>query len=448
MRFRRRPRTPTSGAYDLPPAPPDGAVVDEPYTERVVQEEIPPAPPPPGRPGRDIWPWLLLLLVLVLGGLAALYFLTRDENEPARTNAPVVARKFVQSVVGLPQRTARTQLASRGFRSVVRPVPSSRPRGIVTGQRPRAGLRAPAGSAVLLVVSSGPAKVAVPDVLGLRAADAVKRVRAVGLQPSARGVFAAKPPGVVADQNPNGGAQATKGSRVLIEISKGRRRVVVPPVVDSDRTSAERTLRKAGFVPAVFVVPAEDPEGTVVAQSPRAGLRAVKGSKVRINVSDGSRGGDTGGGTGGGSTTGTTRTQPPAKVSVPDVVGLAQTSAQRRLQNAGLFANVFYVASAEPQGTVVAQNPSGGESVRSGSSVRINVSNGPNPKPARTVPDVVGDDQQTAETELRQAGFRVQVFDEPTDDPSQDGFVIDEQPAGGTKAPQGSLVTISVGRIQ
>jgi beta-lactam-binding protein with PASTA domain len=442
MRFRRRPQAPPSSAYDLPPEQQDEAAVDEPYAERVVQEEVSPPPPPPGRPGRDIWPWLLLLLVLVLGGLAALYFLTRDNDEPARTTAPVVARKFVPSVVGLPQRTARAQLGSRGFRSVVRPVPSVRPRGIVTGQRPRAGVRAPKGSAVILVVSSGPAKVAVPNVLGLRAREAVKRVSSAGLQPSLRSVFAAKPAGVVADQDPKGGAQATKGSKVLVEVSKGRRRVVVPEVVDTDRATAERMLREAGFVPAVFVVPAEDPKGTVVAQSPRAGLRAVKGSKVRINVSGGSPSGGTGGGS-----TGTTQTQPPAQVSVPNVVGLKQTSAQRKLQNAGLFPNVFYVASTEPQGTVVAQNPSRGTSVRNGTTVRINVSNGPNPKPLLTVPDVVGDDQQTAESELRQAGFRVQVFDEPTDDPSQDGFVIDEQPAGGTKAPQGSLVTISVGRI-
>jgi serine/threonine-protein kinase len=126
---------------------------------------------------------------------------------------------------------------------------------------------------------------------------------------------------------------------------------------------------------------------------------------------------------------------------------LSQTTAQRKLRNTGLVANVYYVASTEPQGTVVAQKPAGGVSVRRGTAVRINVSTGANPKPPRAIPDVVGEDEQTATSELRQAGFAVQVFDEPTTDASQDGFVVDEQPAGGTEAPQGSLVTISVGRL-
>ncbi len=33
----------------------------------------------------------------------------------------------------------------------------------------------------------------------------------------------------------------------------------------------------------------------------------------------------------------------------------------------------------------------------------------------------------------------------PPQDPSQSGIVVDEQPVGGTRAPQGSTVTIYVG---
>ena len=36
--------------------------------------------------------------------------------------------------------------------------------------------------------------------------------------------------------------------------------------------------------------------------------------------------------------------------------------------------------------------------------------------------------------------------DQPTTDESQDGVVVDEQPKGGTKAPDGSDVTVSIGR--
>jgi serine/threonine-protein kinase len=60
------------------------------------------------------------------------------------------------------------------------------------------------------------------------------------------------------------------------------------------------------------------------------------------------------------------------------------------------------------------------------------------------VPDVVGEDQQTATSDLQNAGFQVQVITVPPTDPSQSGNVVDEQPAGGTRAPRGSTVTIYV----
>ena len=61
------------------------------------------------------------------------------------------------------------------------------------------------------------------------------------------------------------------------------------------------------------------------------------------------------------------------------------------------------------------------------------------------VPNVVGQDQQTATNTLQNAGFQVQVIMVPPPDPSQSGLVVDEQPAGGTRAPDGSTVTIYVG---
>jgi serine/threonine-protein kinase len=79
--------------------------------------------------------------------------------------------------------------------------------------------------------------------------------------------------------------------------------------------------------------------------------------------------------------------------------------------------------------------------------VRLNVSSGPNPQPLKTVPNVVGQDQATATQTLQQAGFRVQVSPLDTTDASKDGIVIDEQPAGGSRAPGGALVTIYVGRF-
>jgi serine/threonine-protein kinase len=158
---------------------------------------------------------------------------------------------------------------------------------------------------------------------------------------------------------------------------------------------------------------------------------------VRINVSTGSQ-------AGGGTTSAGSTPAVPQAVKVPEVVGLQQAPAQRRLHAAGLGSRVRYVSSQQPAGKVVAQKPSAGTRIRKGSRVQLSVSIGPSTTTA-AVPDVVGQDQQSATSTLQGAGFQVQVIMVPPPDPSQSGTVIDEQPGGGTRAPEGSTVTIYVG---
>ena len=79
--------------------------------------------------------------------------------------------------------------------------------------------------------------------------------------------------------------------------------------------------------------------------------------------------------------------------------------------------------------------------------MQLVVSEGPNPQPATSVPDVVGQDQATAASNLRAAGFRVVVLNRPTTSQSKDGLVIDEQPRAGSSIPGGLQVTMFVGRL-
>ena len=48
---------------------------------------------------------------------------------------------------------------------------------------------------------------------------------------------------------------------------------------------------------------------------------------------------------------------------------------------------------------------------------------------------------------LESAGFKVSVQNQDVQDPGLDGIVLSQNPTGGTKAPQGSTVTITVGHI-
>lgn len=413
----------------------------------------PPPVPPPGPPleepppSRAIWPWLLLLLVLVLLGLGLLILVTHRDHH--KSTAPTT--KSVPAVVGLTKAAASARLTQLGFTVQTRLTPSARPKDVVIAQAPQAGATLSRGAVVALNVSNGPPKAGVPSVVGLKLSVAIARLRAAHLDSRQKIVFARSAPGTVVKQTPAPGAEVKKGAPVLLAVSKGPQRVTVPTVVGRKRDDAVATVRKAGLVAAVFSVPATEPQGVVVAQHPAAGLKAPKGSRVRLNVSQGppattpavtvTQTQTT--------TTGATSTPTapaPASATMPSLVGQKQLAAQRKLQSRGLRVRTVYVPSTKPRGTVVAQRPAPGTTVKRGTRVRINVSNGPTPQPAKAVPDVTGEDQATATTDLRAAGFQVQVVDEPTADPNQDGIVIDEDPLPGTRIPAGSQVTIYVGR--
>jgi beta-lactam-binding protein with PASTA domain len=413
MRLRRRP--PARRAREVAGPP----VVEE---DQYVPPRRPPFP--------EIWPWLLLLLLLVVGGLVAAYFLTRDNEHHKKSSAVTVP-----AVVGLKQSNAVRRLDDRGLVPQLATQPSKFPAGTVFAQDPGAGTQVNRGSLVKLSVSAA-AQTPVPNVVGDRTAVAVSRLKAAGLQSQVTTVPAKAAPGVVVKESPVAGTRVAKGSTVSLRVSKGE--TTVPDVRGQAAADAKASLQAAGLVPVEFKVPSAQPKGTVTAQKPLPNKKVPRGSKVRINVSTGSASSPAT------TTSGATTTAAPRTVSVPKVVGLQQTVAQRRLHSAGLGSRVKYVSSQKPSGQVVAQSPTAGTTVRKGSTVQISVSLGPNATTTQ-VPNVVGQDQQTATTTLQNAGFQVQVIMVAASDPSQNGMVVEEQPAGGTRAPDGSTVTIYVG---
>jgi membrane peptidoglycan carboxypeptidase len=133
----------------------------------------------------------------------------------------------------------------------------------------------------------------------------------------------------------------------------------------------------------------------------------------------------------------------PAYGSVPGVVGLKSVSAQNKLAAADFTPLVEVVDSAEPKGVVVAQTPGGGASAELGSLVTIQVSSG---VPAKVkIPDVIGMSRDDAKAALEAAGFNVEIVEKHVSDPNNVGIVLDQDPSGGTKALQGTTVTITVG---
>jgi serine/threonine-protein kinase len=354
----------------------------------------------------------------------------------------------VSNVVGMKEAAATEQLRQQGLDPRVLTKPSKAAKGTVFAQTPGAGTSVARGAPVELSVSAI-SLTKVPNVVGLKSAAAVSRLKTAGLGAQVVTVAGTKPAGTVLSQTPPAPKSVGKGSTVVLKVSRGT--ATVPDIVGQQLADAGAALRTAGLKPIVFRVPNAASKGTVIAQKPAAGSRAPRGSKVRVNVSTGSqtpapttRGTTTTGATT--TTGGTTTTSAPAKVTVPKVVGLQQGPAQRRLHDARLGSRVLYVSAQAPSGQVVSQAPSAGTTVKRGARVTIRVSLGPSQTKTTVVPDVVGNDQQTATSTLGSAGFAVQVIQVPVTDPSQAGMVVDEQPSGGSRAPTGSQVTIYVGQ--
>ena len=224
--------------------------------------------------GPNLVPALLIILALALGAIAAAWYLTRTDTGP------------VPGVEGLALDRAVARLQDDGFKAGIVSEPNGARQGIVFRQNPAAGTDRDKGSTVQLLVSKGPARVAIPNAVGVTETEARDRLAAAGLRASVFEVFAEQPEGDVVAQSPRAGGQAAKGSIVRLNVSKGSGLVSVPSVVGISQADAEAELQTEGLRANIVPVPSRDPAGTVVAQNPVSG-QARQGSAVRLNVSTG-----------------------------------------------------------------------------------------------------------------------------------------------------------------
>ncbi len=268
---------------------------------------------------------------------------------------------------------------------------------------------------------SAHATVQVPFVQGIEESLAVQKIRDAGLQPT----VVRRPSETVAvkqviSQNPSGGDQIKKGDEVVLTVSTGKPKVEVPDVRKDTLADAVHALTVAGLEYKAFNVTSSQTPGTITGQAPAPGTMVVKGTSVRINVSQG---------------------LPP--VIVPsDLIGKSQADATAELQQLGFNVSTQPTDSTKPKGSVVDTNPKPGSSVQRGSQVTLLTSKGPQ---TAFVPDVLGFAAPLAEQEIRAAGFKPVVQQQTTNDQAQDGIVLSQSPEQKTQAPLASPVTITIG---
>ena len=265
--------------------------------------------------------------------------------------------------------------------------------------------------------------VAVPLVEGLQREQAVGVIERAGLEAEVQEEASSEvEQNVVISQSPEEGARIAQGETVTIVVSTGPRLVQVPRVVGLTFEEAVEVLEDAGLDWRRQDVFAEREEGVVASQDPKADTEVEEGTEVVIRVSQGTE-----------------------QVAVPDVLDQTEESARQELQQAGFEVSVVQAADDDtPEGLVSAQSPDPGIQAERGSTVQITISTGPDVVP---VPDVTGMEAAEARATLEEAGFRPRGVARETAEPSEEGIVLEQDPAGATEAEPGSTVTIFVGRI-
>jgi len=195
------------------------------------------------------------------------------------------------------------------------------------------------------------------------------------------------------------------------------KQVAVPVVVGQTLDSASAKLDQAGLQVDIRRRADRAPRDIVFDQAPNAGSKVDDGSTVAVFVSNG-----------------------PGTVKVPDVLGLTEADAKRRVQNGGMKPKVQRESSPKiPAGIVIRTDPSAGRPVDRQSEVTLFVSTGPQQV---VVPDVTGQSQSDAVAALKQKGLYA-IFQEK-DSTEPQGTVISQSPAAGQKIGQGSNITLFV----
>jgi serine/threonine-protein kinase len=216
---------------------------------------------------------------------------------------------------------------------------------------------------------------------------------------------------------------AAWGAKHLFSNSGGSG-IATPAVIGMRQDQAIAAIQAKGLavgrVTQAFIGTANcnQPKGLVCDQNPVGGIALNRGSAVNLTVSGGAQ-----------------------QVQVPSVVDLSRDDATKALKDAKLVVGKI-TSRDDPAkaGTVLGQTPPAGQTVDAGSKVDLIIASG-----NAALPDVVGQDVNTATSTLQQAGFTVSTKQQ-VDPTHAVGTVLAQSPSGGSghTAQRGSTITLTV----
>lgn len=189
-------------------------------------------------------------------------------------------------------------------------------------------------------------------------------------------------------------------------------------VVGLYKTAAEEELKKAGFTAYTIEMATDDKveEGYVISQSVDEGTAIPADEKIVITVSEGKE-----------------------DVEVPNVTGYSDDQATTLLTEAGFVVTHGYeYDDTVEKNKVISQSPEGKTMQKSGSTVKIIISNGKEVEEVE-VPNLVGKSESKAAELLEKAGLSGKVSHANSDEVKK-GQVISQDVSAGSSVEKGSTV--------
>ncbi|MDP8992861.1 MAG: PASTA domain-containing protein, partial [Actinomycetota bacterium] len=296
--------------------------------------DVEPTTPPRWRRVRPLWVALAILVALLVAGAAYAVARSRVPSHPV----PALRGKTLSDARAIASRSQlEVRVDAERFEEEI-------PAGVVLDQDPALGqLRE--GSTIKVVVSKGPAPRPVPDLAGLKQAQAEERLRQSGFVPKvARRFHEDQPAGAVLDWSPRG--DQPKGAEIAVAVSGGPAPRKVPDVAGRSYEEAARALGGVGLK-ATRAEAFSDTvaAGKVVGTRPPSGSEVDRDSTVTVVVSKG-----------------------PDVVAVPNVAGRSVPDAQAVLGQSGLsVVNVYGPLNR----TVFTTDPAAGAVVKRGAGVSL-----------------------------------------------------------------------------
>ena len=290
-----------------------------------------------------------ILLLLAVG----IFFLGRSAGWWGST---VKTLTIPTDVVGKPVSSAMGELQQLGFTKVSQQnqASSQYAQGDVISTNPSPGTSVNSNSPVVLLVSTGPTPVQVPDVAGKTQDAATGILQQAGFTVNVTQQNSSTvAQGLVIGTNPPAGTTVGKGSAVQLIVSSGKQQVQIPSLVNESPGAAGQALGQLGLNVQQQSEPSSSVQaGLVTRTDPPAGATVPVGSTVTVFVSTGA-----------------------PQATVPNVVGESQNRAQNDLSNAGLKSSVQQCTTfnQNQDGRVVSQDPQANQKVSQGSTVTITV---------------------------------------------------------------------------